>query len=136
MEFLDEQVTFELHEPSDNAQVVFSARKILAQMGFNETGQHLIASAVSELSTNIIRYAKGGKISLRVIHSGDRAGFEVHAVDHGPGICDIDAAMQENYSTGNGLGLGLPSVKRIMDEFQIQSAPGQGTRITAIKWMD
>lgn len=133
---LNEQATFELYEPSDNALVVFTARKMLAGMGFDPTGQYLIASAVSELSTNIIRYAQKGKITLKVIHNGDKAGFEVHAQDQGPGISDMDKAMKENYSSGNGLGLGLPSVKRIMDEFQIQSAPGAGTRIKAIKWMD
>lgn len=134
--FLDEQATFDLYEPSDNAQVVFTARKILARMGFDETGQYLIASAVSELSTNIIRYAQKGKITLRVIHNGDKAGFEVNARDQGPGISDMENAMKKNYSSGNGLGIGLPSVKRIMDEFKIQSTPGLGTRITAIKWMD
>ncbi|WP_020589218.1 anti-sigma regulatory factor [Desulfobacter curvatus] len=133
---IDEQMTFDLYEPSDNAQVVYSARKILAGMNFGETAQYLIASAVSELSTNIIRYAQKGKITLSVIHRGDKTGFEVNAQDQGPGIADMDIAMKENYSSGNGLGLGLPSVKRIMDEFQIQSTPGVGTRITAIKWMD
>jgi serine/threonine-protein kinase RsbT len=135
-EFINEQMTFDLCGPSDNAQVVYSARKILAGMNFRETEQYLIASAVSELSTNIIRYAKKGKITLTVIHNGARAGFEVSAQDQGPGISDMENAMKENYSSGNGLGLGLPSVKRIMDEFQIQSTPGVGTRITAIKWMD
>lgn len=137
MDFIiDERVSFDLYAPSDNAQVVYSARKISAGIGFGETEQYLIASAVSELSTNILRYAQKGKITLGVIHSGDKTGFEVNARDQGPGIGNIDMAMKENYSSGNGLGLGLPSVKRIMDEFQIQSTPGAGTRITAIKWMD
>lgn len=135
-DFVNEQISFDLYEPSDNAQVVYSARKILAGMNFGETAQYLIASAVSELSTNIIRYAQKGKITLKVIHNGARAGFEVCAQDRGPGISNMENAMKENYSSGNGLGLGLPSVKRIMDEFQIQSTPGVGTRITAIKWMD
>lgn len=133
---LNEWTAFDLEEPSDNAQVVFAARKILAGMGFDQAAQYLIASAVSELSTNIIRYARKGKITLRVIHNGDKAGFEVIALDQGPGISDMDSAMKDNYSSGNGLGLGLPSVKRIMDEFQIQSTPGAGTRIAAIKWME
>jgi len=135
-DFIDERMTFDLYKPSDNAQVVYSARKILAGMNFGETEQYLIASAVSELSTNIIRYAQKGKITLSVIHNGDKTGFEVNAQDQGPGISNMKNVMKENYSSGNGLGLGLPSVKRIMDEFQIQSTPGVGTRITAIKWMD
>lgn len=134
--FSDEQMTFDLYEPSDNAQVIYSARKILAGMNFGETQQYLVASAVSELSTNIIRYAQKGRITFRVIHNGDKPGFEVNAQDQGPGITDMENAMKENYSSGNGLGLGLSSVKRIMDEFFIQSTPGVGTRITAVKWMD
>nr|WP_320191545.1 anti-sigma regulatory factor [uncultured Desulfobacter sp.] len=136
MNFIDERVTFDLYEPSDNAQVVYSARKILAEMHFGETAQYLIASAVSELSTNIIRYARKGKITLSIIHRGDKIGFKVNAQDQGPGINNMKMAMKENYSSGNGLGLGLPSVKRIMDDFQIRSTPGVGTQITAIKWMD
>lgn len=136
MDFTEERGTFDLYEPSDNAQVVYSARKILAEMKFGETAQYLIASAVSELSTNIIRYAQKGKITLSIIHRGDKTGFEVNAQDQGPGINNMTMAMKENYSSGNGLGLGLPSVKRIMDEFLIQSTPGVGTQITAIKWMD
>ena len=134
--FESETMSFELVSPSDNAQVVFSARKLLEQMGFDKVRQYLIASAVSELSTNIIRYAKRGTISLRVFFNGHKKGFEVIALDQGPGIPSISDAMAESFSTGNGLGLGLPSVKRIMDEFSITSAPGAGTRITAIKWMD
>ena len=134
-DFVNEHITFDLYEPSDNAQVVYSARKILAGMNFGESAQYLIASAVSELSTNILRYAQKGKITLKVIHNGTRAGFEVTAQDQGPGIRNMENAMKENYSSGHGLGLGLPSVKRIMDEFKIQSTPGVGTRITAIKWM-
>jgi serine/threonine-protein kinase RsbT len=136
IDLLFEALSFEVAEPSDNAKVVFGARKILARMGFNETSQYLIASAVSELSTNILRYANQGTVSLRIIHDGDKKGLEIIALDQGPGIEHISQALKENYSTGKGLGLGLPSVKRIMDEFDIRSAPGMGTRIMAIKWMN
>lgn len=131
----DEQV-FDVAGPSDNAQVVYHARHMLDKIGFDVTRQYLIASAVSELSTNIIRYAKSGTITLRKIRSGDRIGFEVTAIDQGPGILNIAEALRENYSTGKGLGLGLPSVKRIMDAFDLWSQPGKGCRITARKWVD
>jgi len=134
-EEVGEKMTFEVSDPSDNAQVVYSARHMLAQMGFDETRQCLIATAVSELSTNIIRYAKKGVISLVSRKKGDKKGFEVIAEDQGPGIFDVTEALRENVSTGGGLGLGLPSVKRIMDEFIIQSVPGQGTHIIARKWI-
>lgn len=126
---------FDVCDPADNAQVVYHARYMLEEMGFDETRQYLIASAVSELSTNIIRYGEGGTIVLRRIRKNEKIGFEVIARDLGPGIADIDEALKDSYSTGKGLGLGLPSVKRIMDEFDIWSEPGKGTRITARKWI-
>lgn len=119
-------INFELHEPSDNAQVVYATKKLAAQLGFAESEQFLIATAVSELATNIIRYANWGRISLKIIQEANRTGIEVTAEDHGPGIVNIDEAMQEHFSSGSGLGLGLPSVRRIMDEFAIESKPGQG----------
>lgn len=136
MDLFSDRIEFTVSEPSDNAQVVFSARKMLADIGFDEKGQYLIASAVSELSTNIIRYAGSGSISLNRIRNHETQGIEVVARDQGPGIPDIAEALKENYSTGKGLGLGLPSVRRIMDEFEIRSDPGRGTRIRAVKWMD
>ncbi|MCG8616194.1 MAG: anti-sigma regulatory factor [Desulfobacterales bacterium] len=135
MELFSDNLEFEVSEPADNAQVVFSTRRLLADMGFDETRQYLIASAVSELSTNIIRYAGRGTVTLTCLENAGTVGVEVIALDQGPGIEDLDRAMTENVSTGNGLGLGLPSVKRIMDEFDIRSAPGEGTRIRAVKWM-
>lgn len=129
-----EGLDFELLLPSDNARVVFGARKLLELAGFSDRDQYLVASAVSELSTNIIRYAGRGKISLDIIKEGERTGFQVIAEDRGPGIGDIELAMTEKHSTGSGLGLGLPSVKRIMDQFDIRSVRGRGTRIRAVKW--
>ena len=130
-----DDLVFKVSEPSDNAQIVYNARRMLLQMGFDETRQYLIASAVSELSTNIIRYAERGTITLRCIKTIDKIGFEVIAKDYGPGIPDIQKAATENYSSGHGLGLGLSSVKRIMDECEIKSAQGQGTCIIAKKWL-
>jgi len=123
-----------LHEPSDNANVVFAAKRLAEQIGFTETQQPLIATAASELSTNIIRYAGKGMLTLRILWNENREGMEIVAQDKGPGIANIEKAMRENFSTGNGLGLGLPSVKRIMDEFEIQSKSGHGTYIVARKW--
>ncbi len=135
MELSFDTLEFEVSVPSDNAQVVFSTRKMLKSMGFDEVRQYLIASAVSELSTNIIRYGDQGTIRLSKIRNGDTTGIEIIARDQGPGIADITKALAENYSSGNGLGLGLPSVKRIMDEFDIQSVQGKGTRIRTVKWI-
>ncbi|MGE4299090.1 MAG: anti-sigma regulatory factor [Desulfovibrionaceae bacterium] len=119
---------------SDTGSAIAATRHAAAQAGFNETDQCLIATAASELATNIIRYAGRGVVIVRVITAGGQDGVEVEARDAGPGIPDIALAMQENYSTGNSLGMGLPGVKRIMDEFSIESAPGHGTRCVARKW--
>ncbi len=131
---VSQNLDFELNEPSDNAQVVYATKKLAAQLGFDESVQFLIATAVSELGTNIIRYASRGIITLRKILEDNRIGIEVRAEDYGPGIVNIDEAMQEHFSSGSGLGLGLPGVRRIMDEFAIESKPGMGTRIVVRKW--
>jgi serine/threonine-protein kinase RsbT len=134
MTMINEEILIELHESTDYIQVVFSVKELLSHMGFDEIQQSLIASAASELSTNIIRYATCGTVLIRSITSGKKMGIEIIASDNGPGIKDINQALENHYSTGKGLGLGLPSVKRIMDDFEIQSATGQGTRVTVRKW--
>ncbi|MBF0226511.1 MAG: anti-sigma regulatory factor [Desulfobacterales bacterium] len=129
-----EEICIEIEDPSDNAHVIYTTRRLAAQAGFNETMQVLIATAASELSTNIIRYAKKGKVTLKIIQDINSKGIEIIAQDKGPGIDNINQAMQEHFSTGNGLGLGLPSVQRIMDEFDIQSKLNHGTCIIGRKW--
>ncbi len=94
----------------------------------------MVATAISELARNILEYARTGQIEVGVANKGSRIGLVVVALDSGPGIADISRAMQDGYSTGHGLGLGLPGVKRLMDEFMIVSAPGEGTCITVRKW--
>jgi len=123
--------TFELSAPGDNTRVILLTKKLLKQEGVDETRQYLLAAAVSELSTNIIKYAGKGILSIRIFEQEDYKVFEVIARDDGPGIADISEAMAENFSSGTSLGLGLPSVKRIMDEFDIHSSPGKGTQIMA-----
>jgi len=131
---ITEDTPIDLVEISDHAQVVYTVRRLTAQMGFDETQQSLISTAASELSTNIIRYAGKGRITLRIVHEENREGVEIVAQDEGPGIKNIEEAMKEHFSKGNGLGLGLSSVRRIMDDFDIHSKPGHGTRIVARKW--
>ena len=120
---------------SDKEQVVITARYLAAEVGFDETNQHLIATAASELATNIAKYAKEGEITLKIIQSARQLGIQIIARDDGPGIRDIELVMQDNFTTSKGsLGLGLPSVKRIMDEFEIKSKQGRGTIVSALKW--
>lgn len=127
-----------LAEGYDNGYAVFMTRQMAAKAGFMRTDEVMVATAASELSTNIIRYAKQGEIIISIISNliYKNKGIEVYASDTGPGIRDIEIAMKEEYSTmPNSLGLGLPSVKRIMDEFFIESIWERGTRVLARKWI-
>jgi serine/threonine-protein kinase RsbT len=110
-------------------------REMAARMGFSSTELTLIATAISEVARNIVEYAKDGEIALSVAAQGDKRGIVVMACDNGPGIPDIKLAMQDGYSTGQSLGLGLPGAKRLMDEFEIVSEVGKGTKITMKKWL-
>ncbi len=124
-----------LFDPSDKEQVIITARYLAAEAGFDETNQVLIATAASELATNVVKYAKEGEVVLKIVQRDSQLGIQIIARDHGPGISDIEQVMQDNFSTSkDSLGLGLPSVQRIMDEFKIESQPGQGTIVSTVKW--
>jgi serine/threonine-protein kinase RsbT len=109
-------------------------RELATVLGFVSTDSTLLATAISELARNIIRYAKKGEILIASVQSGDRVGITVVARDNGPGIANISLAMQDGFSTSGGLGLGLPGVKRLMDEFHLVSDVNKGTRVTIKKW--
>lgn len=109
-------------------------RELAVQMGFSSTDATLIATAISELARNIILYAKRGSITLKLVTEGGKPGIEIIAYDQGPGIRDIKRAVQDGYSTSRSLGLGLPGVRRLMDEFEIQSEVNRGTTVTIKKW--
>ncbi len=94
-----------------------------------------LVTAASELGYNILRYAGRGQITVRIGVLGGRRVCELVAEDHGPGIADLALALQDNFSTGSGLGLGLPGVRRLMDTFDIASQPGRGTRVTVRRWL-
>ena len=133
---LPEEIQLDVSDSGDNALVVSAARQLAREIGFGETDEFLIATAVSELSTNIVHYAGSGQVTLRAVAAAGRAGIEVVALDAGPGIADVALAMQDHYSTGGTLGLGLPSVRRIMDTLRVESRPGRGTICTARKWLE
>lgn len=109
-------------------------RELAAELGFRSTNATLLATAISELARNILRYAKSGEILIVSVHSGDQVGITVVARDKGPGIANISLAMQDGFSTSGGLGLGLPGVKRLMDEFHLVSDANNGTTVTIKKW--
>jgi serine/threonine-protein kinase RsbT len=109
-------------------------RALAADLGFSTTDSILIATAISELARNIVSYAGKGEIALKATHGSSRHGILVVASDDGPGIPDLVQAMRDGFSTSGSLGLGLPGVRRLMDEFQIASQPGRGTTVTVKKW--
>jgi serine/threonine-protein kinase RsbT len=111
------------------------ARALAAQVDLTTTDQTLLATAISEVARNITAYAVRGEVLVGVVRADNgRRGVRVVARDDGPGIEDIEAALTDGYTTGNGLGLGLPGARRLVDQFDIQTAPGQGTTVTLIKW--
>jgi len=118
----------------DVVQARQTGRELAAEVGFSAGDQTVIAAAISEIARNILMYAKRGEVRFTKIVDGTRQGLIVVAEDDGPGIRDVPRAMQDGYSTSGGLGLGLPGARRLMDEFEVVSAAGQGTRITMRKW--
>jgi serine/threonine-protein kinase RsbT len=109
-------------------------RVLAAQIGFTVGDQTVIAAAISEIARNILLYAKRGEVRFESLRNGERVGLRVVARDSGPGIRDIPRAMMDGFSTSGGLGLGLPGARRLMDEFEVVSAPGNGTTVEMTKW--
>lgn len=119
----------------DVADVRRRARQLAESLNFRSAKVYRLSTAVSELANNLYFHTtQGGTITIRPLTEPDRTGIEVLCVDEGPGIPDIGLAMKDGYSTNRGLGAGLPGVRRLMDDFAIESVPGQGTRIRARMW--
>lgn len=119
----------------DVARAAGSAMAFAGTIGFAKTQQYIISTAVSELARNIFLYALKGEIKMKVLQRGQQKGIQIIAQDSGPGIKDVAKAMQDHFSTSAGLGLGLPGVKRLMDEFGIDDKCRVGTKITIRKWL-
>ena len=109
-------------------------RALAAELGFSAVDGTFLATAISELARNIVSYAGKGEITLKAIRDSHRHGIVVVASDDGPGIRDVQQALRDGFSTSGSLGLGLPGVRRLMDEFEIKSRPGRGTVVTVKKW--
>jgi serine/threonine-protein kinase RsbT len=129
-----EEIAVRINGDTDIVSARQKGRGLAATIGFSSSDLTLIATAISELARNIVLYAKQGEIVLRLLERGDRRGVMVRACDQGPGIPDIRRALQGGFSTSRSLGLGLPGVRRLMDEFEIESRVGHGTTVTARKW--
>ncbi|MCE5296477.1 MAG: anti-sigma regulatory factor [Euryarchaeota archaeon] len=132
---MTDEVCIRIKADIDIMSARHASRTMAAEMGFSNLEMTLIATAISELTRNILQYAGHGEISICKVQQGNRKGMKVVVMDEGPGIPDIETAMHDGYSTSKGLGLGLPGSKRLMDEFSIVSKVGIGTTITMYKWV-
>lgn len=110
-------------------------RNVAKELGFGTVDQARITTAISELARNIYLYAGQGTVCIDKVFDGGKSGLKIIATDEGPGIQDIRKVMEDGYTTSGGLGAGLPGVKRLTDEFDIDSVPGKGTKIYATKWL-
>ncbi|HEV8074438.1 MAG TPA: anti-sigma regulatory factor [Candidatus Acidoferrum sp.] len=109
-------------------------RAMATDLGFSLGDATLIATAISELARNVISYAREGMIAMNVVYDSRREGLLIVASDEGPGISDVSLALRDGFSTSGSLGIGLPGVRRLMDDFDITSEPGHGTIVTVTKW--
>lgn len=129
-----EPICVQINSDADTVTARQRGRALAAELGFSSSDQALVATAISELARNIVQYAHRGEIILQLIERNHKRGICVIARDDGPGIPDIERAMQDGFTTGRGLGLGLPGARRLMDEFEIVSVVGTGTTVTVKKW--
>jgi serine/threonine-protein kinase RsbT len=129
----DDEARIPIASDSDIVSARQTARELASRLGFSTPDLTIIATAVSELARNIVRFADAGEVVIEIV-SEPRNGVRVVARDAGPGIADVEKAMEDGFSTYNGLGLGLPGVRRLVDEFAIDSEPGRGTTVTMSKW--
>jgi len=128
----------EIRVPIASDQDIIAARQqgraLAVRLDFSSGDSTLIATAISELARNIVSYARRGEIRIKCTHNSDRPGIVIVASDDGPGIRDTRQAMRDGFSTSGSLGVGLPGVRRLMDEFEIVSELGRGTTVTVKKW--
>jgi serine/threonine-protein kinase RsbT len=111
-----------------------TVRRITSTMGFSVTGQTMLVTAASELARNTLIYGGGGTLEWVILEVHGKLGVRLCFSDRGPGIADIPKAMANGWSSGRGLGLGLPGAKRLVNEFEIESVPGEGTRVCVVRW--
>jgi serine/threonine-protein kinase RsbT len=130
-----EEVRVPIKSDRDIILARHKGKELASRLGFSTTDLTLIATSISELARNIVQYANSGEIALRPIQQGERRGLSVVASDEGRGIPDVQRALQDGFSTSHSLGLGLPGVRRLMDEFEIASEINRGTTVSVKKWV-
>ena len=126
--------TLLLRSSDDIVRMRKLAREWAIQMGLGLVDQTKLVTAASELARNTVEYGGGGKVVLKVLNDTNRRGLQLTFVDEGPGIADIELALKDGYTTGGGLGLGLGGAKRLVNDFEIISHPGEGTQVRIARW--
>lgn len=129
-----EAVTIDVLSEDDVVRARTQGKDLARRMGFGTVDQTRVATGISELTRNILQYAHRGRITLRPISSEVRHGLEILAEDNGPGIPNLRGILEGRFQPARGLGLGIPGTRRLMDEFELTSQVGQGTRVRCIKW--
>lgn len=124
-----------IRSDSDIVAARQAGRTMAERIGFSGSDLTVIAAAISEVARNIVEYASQGEIDVSFVHEGSLVGILVIARDRGPGIENVEEALQDGFSTRNSLGVGLPGTRRLMDEFVVTSKPGEGTTVTMKKWL-
>ena len=126
--------TIPIKSSSDVVLVRQRVRVLAIEMKFSLVEQTKIVTAASELGRNTLEHGGGGSLELAVIINGARRGLRLRFIDQGPGMADVALALKDGYTSGSGMGLGLGGSKRLMNEFEIDTRPGSGTTVTAIRW--
>ena len=130
----DDVQTLPLRSADDVVRVRQAVRTAAVGLGFSLVDQTKLVTAASELARNTLDYGHGGDCELEAVRTGDRVGLRLVFRDDGPGIADIEQALRDGYTTGNGLGMGLGGARRLVDDFTIESTPGAGTTVEVTRW--
>lgn len=128
------RVTHEINVEEDLLTARHAVRDATVRAGFGLVDQTRIVTAASELARNAYVHGGGGTLAIEFVQKAGRRGLRLTVSDDGPGIADLEAAFTDGYTTGAGLGHGLGGARRLMDEFDVSSAPGRGTTVTAVRW--
>jgi len=126
--------TVQVRASNEVVNVRHVVRRWAIELGFTLIEQTKIVTAASELARNMVDYGKGGTLLVEALEDGFRKGLRLTFEDHGPGIADIDQALRDGFTSGNGMGLGLGGAKRLSNEFSVHSQPGEGTRVMIARW--
>ncbi len=130
-----DEIVVDIDNPDDIVAARKAGHRLALELGFSLTDVTMIATAISEIARNITSYAGRGTVHVGVAEREGRKALLVRAEDNGPGIADIHRAMEDGYSTGRGLGMGLPGARRLMDRLVVESALGRGTVVEMWKWV-